>query len=63
VVNFLAQHGDELARFFASKADDKFADVEWEPGLGGMQCQRADSLAYAQPCSACCHGIPGAFSV
>jgi flavin reductase (DIM6/NTAB) family NADH-FMN oxidoreductase RutF len=48
VVNFLAQHRDELARLFASKADDKFAGVDWEPGLGGMPCLRADSLAYAE---------------
>jgi flavin reductase (DIM6/NTAB) family NADH-FMN oxidoreductase RutF len=48
VVNFVAEGRDELARRFASKADDKFAGVSWEPGIGGMPCLRADSLAYAE---------------
>lgn len=48
VVNFLAEQRDELARVFASKADDKFDGVDWTPGLGGMPCLRADSLAYAE---------------
>jgi flavin reductase (DIM6/NTAB) family NADH-FMN oxidoreductase RutF len=48
VVNFLAERRDELARLFASKTDDKFAAVTWEPGLGGMPCLREDSLAYAE---------------
>jgi len=48
VVNFVAEGRDELALRFASKADDKFASVAWEPGLGGMPCLREDSLAYAE---------------
>ena len=48
VVNFLAERRDALARLFASKADDKFAAVAWEPGIGGMPCLREDSLAYAE---------------
>ena len=48
VVNFLAERRDELARLFASKTDDKFGGVAWEPGLGGMPCLREDSLAYAE---------------
>jgi flavin reductase (DIM6/NTAB) family NADH-FMN oxidoreductase RutF len=48
VVNFLAERRVELARLFASKAEDKFATVTWEPGLGGMPCLREDSLAYAE---------------
>ena len=48
VVNFLAERRDELARVFASKVDDKFAGVDWTPGLGGMPCLRTDSLAYAE---------------
>ena len=48
VVNFLAERRDVLARLFASKAEDKFAAVAWEPGLGGMPCLREDSLAYAE---------------
>ena len=48
VVNFVAEGRDELALRFASKADDKFASVAWEPGLGGMPCLREDSLAFAE---------------
>jgi flavin reductase (NADH) len=48
VVNFLSEQRDELAQLFASKADDKFASVAWEPGLCGLPCLRADSLAYAE---------------
>ena len=48
VVNFLADGRDDLARLFASKADDKFANVAWRPGLGGMPCLVEDSLAYAE---------------
>jgi flavin reductase (DIM6/NTAB) family NADH-FMN oxidoreductase RutF len=48
VVNFLAERRDELAQLFASKAENKFAAVSWEPGLGGMPCLREDSLAYAE---------------
>jgi flavin reductase (NADH) len=48
VVNFLAERRAGLAKLFASKADDKFAAVTWEPGLGGMPCLREDSLAYAE---------------
>jgi len=48
VVNFVAEGRHELALLFASKADDKFAAVAWEPGLGGMPCLREDSLAYAE---------------
>jgi flavin reductase (NADH) len=48
VVNFLAEQRDHLARLFASKADDKFADVAWEPGIGGMPCLSEDSLAYGE---------------
>jgi flavin reductase (DIM6/NTAB) family NADH-FMN oxidoreductase RutF len=48
VVNFLVERRDDLARLFATKADDKFDGVDWTPGLGGMPCLRADSLAYAE---------------
>jgi len=48
VVNFLVERRDDLARLFASKADDKFDGVDWVPGLGGIPCLRADSLAYAE---------------
>ncbi len=48
VVNFVAEGRSELANLFASKAEDKFAGVAWQPGLGGMPCLREDSLAYAE---------------
>jgi flavin reductase (DIM6/NTAB) family NADH-FMN oxidoreductase RutF len=48
VVNFLVERRDDLARLFATKADDKFDGVDWTRGLGGMPCLRADSLAYAE---------------
>ena len=48
VVNFLSEQRHELARLFASKADDKFASVAWEPGVGGMPCLREDTLAFAE---------------
>ncbi len=36
VVNFMSDGGADLCALFASKADDKFASVAWEPGLGGV---------------------------
>lgn len=34
-VNVLAEDQEALSNLFASKAADRFAGVEWEPGLGG----------------------------
>jgi flavin reductase (DIM6/NTAB) family NADH-FMN oxidoreductase RutF len=48
LVNFLAEQRHELARLFASKAEDKFAGVAWEPGPGGLPRLHEDSLAYAE---------------
>lgn len=48
VVNFVAEGRHELAHLFASKADDKFAQVAWRPGLHGMPCLHEDALAYAE---------------
>lgn len=48
VVNFLSDGGAEVSALFASKADDKFAQVEWEPGLGGVPLLTADALAIAE---------------
>ncbi len=48
VVNFVAEGRHELARLFASKADDKFVQVAWRPGLHGMPCLHEDALAYAE---------------
>jgi|SRR6476661_4017782 flavin reductase (DIM6/NTAB) family NADH-FMN oxidoreductase RutF len=51
-INVLGAHQEPLARQFARPADDKFAGVEWTPGLGGapviadavavFQCRTAD---------------------
>lgn len=48
VVNFIAEGRHELADLFASKTDDKFAQVAWRPGLHGMPCLHEDALAYAE---------------
>jgi len=36
VVNFMSDGAAELCARFASKAEDKFDGVPWEPGLAGM---------------------------
>jgi len=48
VVNFLREGRSELARLFASKAEDKFAGVEWQPSASGMPVLVADALAWAE---------------
>ena len=48
VVNFMSDGSAELCALFASKADDKFAHVRSEPGLGGVPCLVDDALAYAE---------------
>ena len=48
VVNFLREGRSELARLFASKADDKFEQVEWRPSASGMPVLVADALAWAE---------------
>ncbi len=48
VVNFMSDGRADLCALFASKAEDKFADVRWEPGLGGVPCLTEDALAYAE---------------
>ena len=47
-VNFMSDGSAELCALFASKADDKFTHVRWEPGLGGVPCLVDDALAYAE---------------
>ncbi len=34
-INVLAADQGELARHFAKRSEDKFAGIDWEPGLGG----------------------------
>ncbi len=48
VVNFLSDTSAEVSELFASKADDKFARVRWEPGLGGVPLLVDDALAIAE---------------
>ncbi|MBA3348556.1 MAG: flavin reductase family protein [Actinobacteria bacterium] len=48
VVNFMSDGSAELCARFASKTEDKFAGVEWEPGLGGVPLLTADALAIAE---------------
>ena len=48
VVNFMSDGRADLCALFASKAEDKFAEVRWEPGLGGVPCLTEDALAYAE---------------
>jgi 3-hydroxy-9,10-secoandrosta-1,3,5(10)-triene-9,17-dione monooxygenase reductase component len=49
VINFLKKGAEDVATLFASKSDDKFKNVRWEPakGAGGAPILRDISLAYA----------------
>jgi flavin reductase (DIM6/NTAB) family NADH-FMN oxidoreductase RutF len=49
VVNFLAAGRGELATRFASRSDDKFTDVRWEPSAlaGGAPILVDDNIAHA----------------
>jgi flavin reductase (DIM6/NTAB) family NADH-FMN oxidoreductase RutF len=44
----MSDRAAELCGHFASKADDKFARVNWEPGIGGLPLLAHDALAYAE---------------
>ena len=48
VVNFMGEGRSELCLLFASKAEDKFAGVEWRPSATGMPILEADALAWAE---------------
>lgn len=48
VVNFMSDGCADLCALFASKADDKFAAVAWQPGLGGVPCLVEQALAIAE---------------
>ncbi len=48
VVNFLREGRGEVARVFASKADDKFDHVRWERSPSGLPVLVADALAWAE---------------
>ena len=49
VLNFLKEGADDVATLFASKSDEKFKNVRWEPAkdAGGAPILRDSSLAYA----------------
>ena len=50
VVNFLAAGRDDLARRFASKDEDKFSGVAWQPSMAakGSPVLTGDSVAFAE---------------
>ena len=49
VINFLKTGAEDVATLFASKSEDKFRNLPWEPApqAGGAPILRALSLAYA----------------
>lgn len=48
VVNFAREGRDLVCTVFASKAEDKFADVVWREAENGMPCLCDDSVAWAE---------------
>ena len=48
VVNFLRSGRDELARRFATKAEDKFGGVAWRPSPSELPILHDDSVAWAE---------------
>jgi flavin reductase (NADH) len=51
VVNFVGQGRSQLCLLFASKADDKFAEVSWRPTATGLPLLHEDVLAWAECCT------------
>jgi flavin reductase (DIM6/NTAB) family NADH-FMN oxidoreductase RutF len=47
-VNFMSAGCEAVCRKFASKADDKFDHVRWEPGLGGVPLLSGHAVAFAE---------------
>jgi flavin reductase (DIM6/NTAB) family NADH-FMN oxidoreductase RutF len=48
VVNFMRDDCAGLCALFASKADDKFGQVAWTPGLGGVPVLHEGAIAHAE---------------
>jgi flavin reductase (DIM6/NTAB) family NADH-FMN oxidoreductase RutF len=48
VVNFVGEGRSELCMLFASKQEDKFARVSWQPTADGMPLLNEDVLAWAE---------------
>ena len=51
VVNFMGQGTSHVCLLFASKADDKFEHVAWEPTESGLPLLHDDVLAWAECCT------------
>ena len=51
VVNFVGRARSQLGLLFASKADDKFERVAWQPTSTGLPHLHEDSLAWAECCT------------
>ena len=48
VVNFVRQGCSQLCMLFASKAEDKFANVTWRPTPSGLPLLHEDAVAWAE---------------
>lgn len=48
VVNFMRHDCEEMCRLFASRADDKFDQVAWTAGEGGVPILDGAAVAHAQ---------------
>ena len=48
VVNFMGAGADDACARFASKQEDKFAGVEWEPGPGGLPVLAGVATGWAE---------------
>jgi flavin reductase ActVB len=48
VVNFVREGRSDLCLLFASKTEDKFADVAWEPTGSGLSLLAADAIAWVE---------------
>ncbi len=48
VVNFMGEGRSELCLLFASKAEDKFANISWRPTASGLPLLHEDVVAWAE---------------
>ena len=48
LVNFMRAGTADICRLFASKAEDKFAEVEWRASASGMPHLHEDAIAWAE---------------
>lgn len=48
VVNFMRHDCAEICALFASKSDDKFSQVAWTAGLGGVPILHEGAVAHAE---------------